>query len=442
MFFTCRSLLAIALARTAGAAMLSSAADIQSAAGADARALHAFDAYVERFNRTYKPDSLEFLERFTIFRQSLDKVEEQNNKPKPMWTAGLNLLSDRTHAEIRDLTGWRGLRTTNEGGRGVMLQNLRGGTIGHLPKHVDYLDLQTTKLSHIRHQACGDCWAAATAAQLEAHAELHLGKFRKFSEGEINRCTENPHSCGGSGGCGGSTSELALHNALLNGLWQQDDHVSNCPAHRRELDSKSAKPPHEWGPGIREWVPELTQDVLDGVDASLPEPAAPAAAPSMSFGMYAWERLEVNRMLPMMHALIERGPISVAVSTDWHNYGDGIFDGCSKDAEIAHAVLLIGYGREETRHHGKVKFWLIQNSWGSDWGQDGKFKLLRTHEDERLCGIDHQPELGTTCAEGPAEVEVCGPCGLFYDTTVPHLHATPEAAKRMAERQQAWHEPE
>lgn len=51
-----------------------------------------------------------------------------------------------------------------------------------------------------------------------------------------------------------------------------------------------------------------------------------------------------------------------------------------------HAVKLIGWGEE----HG-VPYWLMVNSWNTDWGMDGTFKIRRgTNE----CGIDNSTTAG------------------------------------------------
>jgi len=72
-------------------------------------------------------------------------------------------------------------------------------------------------------------------------------------------------------------------------------------------------------------------------------------------------------------------PVSVAVDAQsWQSYRQGVMTGpCGKSLD--HGVLLIGYGTE-----GSTDYWLVKNSWGTSWGEQGTIRLVR---DKNECGI-------------------------------------------------------
>lgn len=83
-------------------------------------------------------------------------------------------------------------------------------------------------------------------------------------------------------------------------------------------------------------------------------------------------------------ALFQNGPISVAfqVIQGFKDYKTGVYNttSCKNGPEdVNHAVLAVGYGRENN-----MDYWIVKNSWGSTWGDKGFFKIQRGIN---LCGI-------------------------------------------------------
>merc|ERR1711916_201259 len=73
--------------------------------------------------------------------------------------------------------------------------------------------------------------------------------------------------------------------------------------------------------------------------------------------------------------LAKNGPISIGIhGGPMQLYHGGISDPWKifcNPAKLDHGVLLVGYGEE----NGK-KYWVVKNSWGANWGDDGSRSAL------------------------------------------------------------------
>jgi len=87
-----------------------------------------------------------------------------------------------------------------------------------------------------------------------------------------------------------------------------------------------------------------------------------------------------------LKSAVYKQPVSVAfqVVDDFSGYTTGVYTSttCKNGpADVNHAVLAVGYGHDDTSN---LDYWLIKNSWGASWGDDGFFKMERG---VNMCGV-------------------------------------------------------
>ncbi|KAG4149530.1 hypothetical protein ERO13_D05G339800v2 [Gossypium hirsutum] len=79
-------------------------------------------------------------------------------------------------------------------------------------------------------------------------------------------------------------------------------------------------------------------------------------------------------------------PVTVALEgyeRDFQLYDGVVFTGDCGNS-LTHAVTTVGYGTSEEG----LNYWLIKNSWGQSWGENGYMKIQRNVERQGgLCGI-------------------------------------------------------
>jgi len=348
-----------------------------SAIWASSETSYTFDTFLQAFSKSYHPK--EHDRRKAIFEANLKEIQAHNADPSKTWQMGVNQFTDQTEAEKRLLLGLDKrqlhLEKIRFNAKNPNMDN--HANLNALPKHVDWR--LKNVVTPVKDQGkCGSCWSFGTAEAVESYWALATGELVSLSEQQILDCTQNPHHCGGTGGCGGGTAQIAMDQIkAMGGL-------------------------------ASEWTYPYVSYFGEAQTCQLTR-AKPYAKLS------GWERLPMNKLEPVMKHLATVGPLIINVeASTWHSYKNGIFDGCNKtNPDVNHIVLLVGYGTDAALGD----YWLVRNSWTAAWGELGYIRLRR--RTVPTCGIDLTPRDGDLCDDGPETIQVCGTCGVIYDATYP-----------------------
>jgi len=93
----------------------------------------------------------------------------------------------------------------------------------------------------------------------------------------------------------------------------------------------------------------------------------------------------------MQEEILAHGPIEAAfyVVDGFTTYSGGVYQRTAgAEYQGGHAIKIIGWGVDKST---KVPYWLVANSWGEDWGENGFFRIRRGYNE---CGIESEVATG------------------------------------------------
>jgi len=197
---------------------------------------------------------------------------------------------------------------------------------------------------------CGSCWSFSTTGAIEGANFLATGELTSLSEQQLVDCDHecdpaSPEAC--DAGCNGGLPANAMDWVVKNG----------------GLDTEAAYP-------------------YTAVGGACKAKGKPVSTIS-NFSFVSTDETQIAA------ALVEYGPLSIGIDAAWmQTYLGGVACPfiCNKQ-NLDHGVLIVGYGSKEfspARLH-RLPYWIIKNSWGAGWGDEGYYKICK---DRGSCGLN------------------------------------------------------
>ncbi|RDY06395.1 Senescence-specific cysteine protease SAG39 [Mucuna pruriens] len=275
--------------------------------------------------------------KYQIFKENVQRIEAFNNAGNKPYKLGINQFADLTNDEFKAINRFKGHMCSTI----TRTPTFKYEHVTAVPDSLDWR--QKGAVTPIKNQGeCGSCWAFSAVAATEGITKLSTGKLISLSEQELVDCDTK----GVDQGCGGGLMDDAFKFILQN----------------KGLATEATYP-------------------YQGADGTCNAKAKDNHAASIT----GYEDVPANSESALLKAVANQ-PVSVAIDSsafEFQFYSKGVFNGTC-DTNLNHGVTAVGYGVSDDG----TKYWLVKNSWGAKWGEQGYVRMQRdVTAKEGLCGI-------------------------------------------------------
>ncbi|KAG0491125.1 hypothetical protein HPP92_007988 [Vanilla planifolia] len=303
-----------------------------------------FASFLRNFEKNYSGPEEE-AHRFKVFKSNLRRARRHQELDSSA-VYGVTKFSDLMPVEFR--RHYAGLRQSTQSMRAVPEAPII--PTSDLPSEFDWRDRGA--VTGVKDQgSCGSCWSFSAAGAVEGANFLATGNLVSLSEQQLvdcdHMCDETEQGACDSG-CSGGLMTTAFGFLLKSGGLETEKDYPYTGTDRGICSFKKDK----------------------------------IAAFVSNFSVVSADEGQIAANL------VKNGPLAVAINADFMQFYIGGVSCpfiCSRHQN--HGVLLVGYG---SAGYAPIRlkdepFWIIKNSWGENWGENGYYKICKGHN---ICGVE------------------------------------------------------
>lgn len=329
----------------------------------DVAAHNEFVNFKTKYGKVYTDDE-DF--RFQIFSKTLERIKANNADRLSRGaeqTQGITKFSDLTEEEFKRRLGFKpSLRPPGSGSNITVTTECTA--CKHFSTAVEHALLNDEvnwvaigAVVAVKDQgACGSCWAFSTIADVEGSHFMYYGDLEAYSEEQLVQCDDT------DSGCDGGMMEIAMEYIMsVDGV----DKREHYPYLTCSL----------YGSTYCEDYEDKCSSFYSGIGL---------ASLGRLNGYYFISYADASAEPSIKLHLFKSGPLSCAINAyPMETYTGGVDDptGCGNTfSDLNHGVAFVGFGSTSSG----TSYWLIRNSWGSEWGMGGYYKIVYG---SNACGV-------------------------------------------------------